>query len=139
VTYTVKSGDTVGHIAEWYDVRAWQLRSWNGISNTIRVGQSITVHVPDRRASYYRQVDDLSYSKKQELERKQRSGENIFSEQLADGSSSSGGSYSYTVRRNETLGGIARRHNVSVGAIQRANNLSGTTIYAGQTLTIPAD
>ena len=139
VTYTVKSGDTVGHIAEWYDVRAWQLRSWNGISNTIRVGQSITVHVPNRRASYYRQVDDLSYSKKQELERKQRSGENIFSEQLADGSSSSGGTYSYTVRRNETLGGIARRHNVSVAAIQRANNLSGTTIYAGQTLTIPAD
>src|SRR6056297_423457 len=140
VSYTVKSGDTVGHIAEWYDVRAWQLRAWNGISNTIRVGQSLTVHVPDSRANYYRQVDDISYSRKQELERKQRSGDNIFTELLADASSnSSGESYSYTVRRNETLGGIARRHNVSVAAIQRANNLSGTTIYAGQTLTIPAD
>jgi membrane-bound lytic murein transglycosylase D len=138
VSYTVKSGDTIGHIAEWYDVRAWQLRAWNGVSNTIRVGQRLTVHVPNNQSNYYKQVEDLSYSKKQELERQQRSGQNIFSEQLADGSTS-GSSYSYTVRRNETLGGIARRHSVSVSAIQRANNLSGTTIYAGQTLTIPAD
>ncbi|MGF1671572.1 MAG: LysM peptidoglycan-binding domain-containing protein, partial [Balneolaceae bacterium] len=36
ITYTVKSGDTIGHIAEWYDVRAWQVRAWNGIGNTIR-------------------------------------------------------------------------------------------------------
>lgn len=138
ISYTVKSGDTVGHIAEWYDVRAWQLRAWNGISNTIRVGQRLTAHVPSSRSSYYQQIENLSYSKKQELERQQRSGENIFSGQLAD-NSSSGGSLTYTVRRNETLGGIARRHSVSVSAIQRANNLSGTTIYAGQTLTIPAD
>lgn len=137
VSYTVKSGDTIGHIAEWYDVRAWQLRAWNGISNTIRVGQRLTVHVPNSRSSYYQQVDQLSFSKKQELERRQHSGENIFSEQLAD-ASSNGGSSSYTVRRNETLGGIARRQGVSVAAIQRANNLNGTTIYAGQTLTIPA-
>jgi membrane-bound lytic murein transglycosylase D len=138
VSYTVKSGDTVGHIAEWYDVRAWQLRSWNGISNTIRVGQEITVHVPNGKQSYYRQVDTLAFSKKQELERRQRSGENILALNF-NGSNSNNGSYTYTVKRNETLGGIANRHGVSVGALQRANNLNGTTIYAGQTLTIPSD
>lgn len=138
-SYTVKSGDTIGHIAEWYDVRAWQIRAWNGISNTIRVGQRLTIHVPNNRTSYYGQVDDLSFSQKQELERRQRSGENIFGERFNGSSSGSSGSVSYTVRRNETLGGIARRHGVSVGAIQRANNLSGTTIYAGQTLSIPTD
>jgi len=26
IIYTVKKNDTVGHIAEWYDVRAWQIR-----------------------------------------------------------------------------------------------------------------
>lgn len=138
VSYTVKSGDTIGHIAEWYDVRAWQLRAWNSISNTIRVGQQLTVHVPNSKTAYFQQIDDLAFSKKQELERKQRSGENIFSGQFAE-SSSNNGSTNYTVRRNETLGGIARRHSVSVAAIQQANNLNGTTIYAGQTLTIPAD
>ncbi len=139
VTYTVKSGDTIGHIAEWYDVRAWQLRAWNGISNTIRVGQRLTVHVPNNRRAYYNQIDDLAFSKKQELERRQRTGENIFSLRFDEASSSNNGSISYTVRRNETLGGIARRHGVSVAAIQRQNNINGTTIYAGQTLTIPTN
>ncbi|REL33368.1 LysM peptidoglycan-binding domain-containing protein [Rhodohalobacter sp. SW132] len=139
VTYTVKSGDTIGHIAEWYDVRAWQLRAWNGISNTIRVGQQLTVHVPSNRQAYYRQVDDLAFSKKQELERRQRSGEDIFALRFDEASSSGNGSVNYTVRRNETLGGIARRHGVSVAAIQQENNLNGTTIYAGQTLTIPTN
>jgi len=138
ISYTVKSGDTVGHIAEWFDVRSNQIRSWNGISNTIRVGQQLTIHVPSNRQAYYRQVDNLSFSKKQELERRQRAGEDIFSLRF-NGSSSNNGSINYTVRRNETLGGIARRHGVTVGAIQRANNINGTTIYAGQTLTIPSD
>lgn len=138
VTYTVKSGDTVGHIAEWYDVRASQIRSWNNIANTIRVGQRLTIHVPSQHAAYYEQVDDLSFAQKQEIERRQRAGENIYQLRFDDdGSESRTTEVSYTVRRNETLGGIARRHGVSVSAIQSANNLSGTTIYAGQSLVIP--
>ncbi|MFU8811829.1 MAG: LysM peptidoglycan-binding domain-containing protein [Balneolaceae bacterium] len=135
VSYTVKSGDTIGHIAEWYDVRAWQIRAWNGIGNTIRVGQSLTIHAPNNRLAYYRQVNELSFSQKQELERRQRAGENIFGTRFEGVSTSD--TMAYTVRRNETLGGIARRHGVSVAAIQQANNLNGTTIYAGQTLQIP--
>jgi len=137
ITYTVKSGDTMGHIAEWYDVRSSQLRAWNGTTNTIRVGQQLTVHVPTNRLAYYRQIDDLSFSKKQELDRRQRAGENIFALRFDESSSSGNGSITYTVRRNETLGGIANRHGVSVSAIQQENNLNGTTIYAGQTLSIP--
>lgn len=137
VTYSVKSGDTIGHIAEWFDIRAWQLRAWNGIGNTIRVGQTLTIHVPSNRVSYYRQVDNLTFSRKQEIERLQRQGEDIFAIDLG-GDQSSGETVSYTVRRNETLGGIANRHGVSVAEIQRRNNLNGTTIYAGQTLEIPS-
>ena len=137
VSYTVKSGDTIGHIAEWYDVRAWQIRQWNGIGNTIRVGQRLTIHVPQNRADFYSQVNDLSFAQKQELQRRQRAGENIFALRF-DGSSSSGGSdmINYTVRRNDTLGSIARSHGVRVQDIQTDNNLSGTRIYAGQTLKI---
>lgn len=137
VSYTVKSGDTIGHIAEWYDVRAWQIRQWNGIGNTIRVGQRLTIHVPQNRADFYSQVNDLSFAQKQELQRRQRAGENIFALRF-DGSSSTQGSdmISYTVRRNDTLGSIARSHGVRVQDIQTDNNLSGTRIYAGQTLKI---
>ena len=136
MSYTVKSGDTVGHIAEWFDVRAWQLRAWNNVQNTIRVGQRLTIHVPTNRSSYYSQVVNLTFAQKQEIERRQRAGENIFSLRFDGSSPSSGETITYTVRRNDTLGNIARSHGVSVADIQRDNNISGTTIYAGQSLTI---
>jgi membrane-bound lytic murein transglycosylase D len=131
----VKSGDTIGHVAEWYDVRAWQIRSWNGIGNTIRVGQRLTIHVPNNRVSYYNNVDGLAFAKKQEIERRQRSGENIFDLQIG-GSSGSVDTITYTVRRNDTLTGIANRHGVSVNEIKNQNNLNSSRIYAGQTLKI---
>jgi len=134
VTYIVKSGDTIGHIAEWHDVRAWQIRSWNGIGNTIRVGQRLTIHVQSNRSSYYSQVESMTFAQKQELERRQRAGEDIFA--LRTGSSGDGEVITYTVRRNDTLTAIAQRHGVSISAIQKENNMSGTRIYAGQTLKI---
>lgn len=137
MSYTVKSGDTIGHIAEWYDVRAWQIRGWNGIHNTIRVGQRLTVHVPNSQQQYYNQVESLTFAQKQGVERRQRQGENIFSLRFDGASSSSSGDIiTYTVRRNDTLGNIARSHGVSVADIQRENNMNGTRIYAGQSLKI---
>lgn len=139
VTYSVKSGDTIGHIAEWYDVRSWQIRAWNGIGNVIRAGQSLTIHVPNNRADFYRQIDQLTFNQKEELQRRQRQGENIYNRTLvaASGSTSSGGeTVTYTVQRNDTLTHIARSFGVSVADIQRLNDLRGTRIYAGQTLEI---
>lgn len=43
----------------------------------------------------------------------------------------------HSVKRGETLSGIAARYGSSVQAIVQANGLSGTTIYPGQTLVIP--
>lgn len=136
MSYTVKSGDTIGHIAEWYDVRAWQIRGWNSIHNTIRVGQRLTVHVPTSQQQFYNQVESLTFTQKQDVERRQRQGENIYSLRFDGASSSSGEVITYTVRSNDTLGNIARSHGVSVAEIQRENNMNGTRIYAGQSLKI---
>ncbi len=43
----------------------------------------------------------------------------------------------HVVARGQTLSHISARYGVSVAAIQQANNLRGTTIRAGQSLTIP--
>jgi len=43
----------------------------------------------------------------------------------------------YRVRKGDTLGRIAKRHDVSVKAIQNANGLRRTVIHPGQMLVIP--
>lgn len=43
----------------------------------------------------------------------------------------------YTVRRNDTLFGIARRHRVSIRQLKRTNGMRGSRIYPGQRLIIP--
>jgi membrane-bound lytic murein transglycosylase D len=137
VTYKVKTGDTVGHIAEWYDVRAWNIRTWNGIGNTIRVGQNLTVYVPENRKDHYEKVNSMSYAEKQTIERRQRSGENIF---LAAATSTDGDNYTtYTVQRNDTLSEIAESFGVSIGQLRQLNNISGNRIFVGQTLRISAN
>ncbi|MEQ9090165.1 MAG: LysM peptidoglycan-binding domain-containing protein [Balneola sp.] len=133
LTYKVKTGDTVGHIAEWYDVRAFEIRAWNGIGNTIRVGQNLTIYVPSKNRDHYSKINSMSYSQKQELERKQRRGENIL---LASASVSANGYKTYTVRKNDTLGEIAESFGVSVSSLRSLNGISGSTIVVGQVLKI---
>lgn len=134
MTYQVKTGDTVGHIAEWYDVLSWQVRSWNGIGNTIRVGQKLTVYVPEAKEAHYRKVNDLSYSEKQAIEKRQRNGENVFL--AAANVTGNDTKATYTVRRNDTLSEIADRFGIGLSKLRRINNLSGSRIYVGQVLKV---
>jgi len=127
VLYRVKTGDTIGHIAEWHDVRAWEIRSWNGIGNTIRVGQNLTLYVPKNREEHYKAINSLSFNDKQDLERRQRGGENIFGEQDAS---------TYVVKRNDTLTAIARSFGISTSQLRELNEISGSTIYVGQVLKV---
>jgi LysM repeat protein len=43
----------------------------------------------------------------------------------------------YTVKKGDTLSGIASKYRSSVSAIQRANRISGTLIRPGQSLVVP--
>ncbi len=133
LTYKVKTGDTIGHIAEWYDVRAFEIRAWNGIGNTIRVGQNLTIYVPKANLAHYQKVNSMSYREKQNLEQKQRRGENIL---IASASGSSDGYKTYTVRQNDTLGEIAETFGVNTSTLRSLNGISGSRIYVGQVLKI---
>lgn len=132
--YKVKKGDTIGHIAEWFDVRAWNIRTWNGIGNTIRVGQKLAVYVPKSKKSFYESIDKMSYAEKQEIERKQKRGENVI---LAAATGVDTNGYTtYTVQKNDTLSQIAESFGVSISQLKTLNNLNNATIYAGQVLKI---
>lgn len=134
ITYEVKRGDTIGHIAEWYDVRAHQIRAWNGTSDSIYPEQDLAVYVPDSKKAYYRQVEGMSFSKKQQIEREQRAGKDVTSIYLA--SSEGSGSSQYTVRSNDTLIDIANSFGTSVNQLKSLNNLDGSRIYVGQKLRV---
>ncbi len=43
----------------------------------------------------------------------------------------------HTVRKGDTLSGLARKYGSSISKIKSANRISGTVIRLGQTLTIP--
>lgn len=64
--YTVKSGDNIGYIAEWYHVGASKVRYWNNINrNLIRVGQKLIIYVPKNKAEKYRKINDMTFVAKQ--------------------------------------------------------------------------
>ncbi len=131
--YTVKSGDTIGNIAEWYDTDAWKIRSWNHTGNLIRVGERLRVYVPEDDADEYKRVNKLSFAQKQAHEHRQHSDRN--DEKLA----STDGYTSYTVKRNDSLYDIANAFNTSISALKRINHLRSSRIYPGQTLLIGSD
>ena len=129
VTYVVKSGDTVGHIAEWFGTQAWLVRSWNNIGNLIQPGQRLTIYVPAHQRDQYAQLNNMT--------RAQRNSFSVSSSTTRVAASGDGDYRVYTVRPNDNLTVIARSFNTSVQAIQNLNNLQSTRIYPGQTLRIP--
>jgi membrane-bound lytic murein transglycosylase D len=135
LSYTVKRGDTIGHIAEWYDTQAWQLRSWNNISNLIRAGQNLTIYVPAASQAEYAAIDNMNTAEKRNLMAQRRSGQRT---PAVTASASSTSVTTYTVRRNDNLYEIARANNTSVAELMRINNLRNNTIFVGQQLKIPA-
>jgi membrane-bound lytic murein transglycosylase D len=131
MTYTVKKGDTIGHIAEWFETDAFRIRGWNNTTNNIRVGQRLTVFVPASRQSDFEQVNSLSFDQKQALVRNRRS-----SGSSSVASSVTSSAASYTVKRNDNLSGIASSHGTTVARLRSLNNLSNDRIYEGQVLKV---
>ncbi|MGB1003928.1 MAG: LysM peptidoglycan-binding domain-containing protein [Salibacteraceae bacterium] len=47
ITYTVKSGDVLGKIADKHNVKVSQIKQWNSLkSDRINIGQKLTIYVP---------------------------------------------------------------------------------------------
>jgi membrane-bound lytic murein transglycosylase D len=138
----VKSGDTPGHIARWFNVHLNDLRDWNNLSrNIIRVGQRLTVYVPEDKKTHYERINIMSYNAKQELV-----GQPVQSQAPATAQAqsvaapSSGSEYEYyTVKRGDNLWRIAQNYpGVSNQDIMRFNNITNASnLKVGQKLRIP--
>ena len=107
-TYTVKAGDTLGHIALRNNVSLSNLLKWNNLksSSTIYPGDELKLGATSSS-----------------------------SKSSSSSSSSSGGSY--TVKAGDTLSAIAARQGMGLSTLLRANGLSmSSVIYPGQKLKL---
>ncbi|MDR2928328.1 MAG: LysM peptidoglycan-binding domain-containing protein [Cytophagaceae bacterium] len=134
VQYTVKSGDAVGLIADWFDVRTADLRYWNNLrGNMIRTGQKLTVYVPKNKESHYKTIAQ-SKSKS--------SGKAVAPIQTTTKTTTSiseNGKYEYyTVKSGDNLWTIAKKYpGVSNEDILKLNNIADDRkIKPGQKLKI---
>jgi len=159
--HRVRRGETLSTIAARYRTSVGAIARANNLRSRhrIRVGQSLKI--PQRGRSGPRPVSSAAASSWHHTVRR---GESLWSlashygttvdrikrdnglrgDQLAVGqklkieTGSAASSRSYTVRRGDTIGRIAKAMNVSVDAILRSNRLTGSsTIYPGQVLRLP--
>ena len=131
LTYNVKKGDTIGHIAEWYGCRAADIRNWNDLAygRPLREGAELAIWVDKRQVSKYEKIDDMTFAQKQAT---------LPPKHETPASEDSGGdaSKSYTVKKGDTLEKIAQDRGVTVSEIKQWNHLRTSRIVAGQELAI---
>jgi N-acetylmuramoyl-L-alanine amidase len=112
--HRVRSGETLTAIADDYGVTVRDLVRWNSLSakGAIRAGQRLRVAAPPDESSDHHAATTTA--------------------------STSAAARTHTVKRGETLTGLARRYGVSVEALRQANGMSGReTLRAGAALRIP--
>jgi membrane-bound lytic murein transglycosylase D len=119
--HTVKKGETLGHIAERYNIRAQQIREWNGITGSrIYPGDKLKIQSEDL-------VKTASADNKQSRENNSESSSQDFTP---------GELIYHKVTSGETLGHIAERYNIRAQQIRDWNGISGSRIYPGDKLKI---
>jgi membrane-bound lytic murein transglycosylase D len=138
IWYTVKDGDNLGFISEWYHVGLSEIRYWNNIyRNTIRVGQNLVVYVDPSKAEYYSKINLMSFAEKQTM-----MGKTIPSTTQilrAGPSVETNDEYiTHTVRYGDTIWDIVKLYdNVSTTEVLSLNNISDPQkIQVGQKLKI---
>jgi peptidoglycan lytic transglycosylase D len=124
VNYRVKKKDSLLGIADLFNTRVSDIRNWNNIpyTETINVGQTLVIYVPEDKKDFYASLDNQTPAEK-----------SITKNSIP----APGKSWVYhRIRRGENLNYIAERYGVDVNSLKDWNNLRSNRIYAGNRLKI---
>ncbi len=134
--YTVKPGDNLGYIAEWYRTRASRLRYWNNIRGSmIRSGQKLLIYVPESKMEEYSRINEMSFGQKQRMIGATAGN----SQRKENGPADPDGPFVYyRVKSGDTLWEIAGKfEGVSYADLMELNNIrDGRDLVPGQVLRI---
>ncbi|MEW6703093.1 MAG: LysM peptidoglycan-binding domain-containing protein [Bacteroidota bacterium] len=122
VKYTVKSKDNLIDISDLFKVRVSDIRNWNNLpyTSTVRVGQELTIYVPNEKLDYYSSIDKMNEGERNKL---------LFV--------NSGDTWiEHRIRNGESLSSIAARYSVSISQIKEWNNLKSNRLVRGKKLMI---
>jgi membrane-bound lytic murein transglycosylase D len=124
ITYTVKSGDVLGVIADRYDVRVSQLQDWNNINGTrIDIGQKLLIYSKTSSPNRVRETK----APEPEIEEEKK---------ITPAPTSNKGYITYTVKSGDNLWVIAKKYSgISAQNIMDLNGIDGN-LDVGQVLKI---
>ncbi len=109
VRYTIKPGDTIGEIAEMFNVSIAEIRDWNNLSsNKLIAGKSLTINSDSSPVSVSKKTITKSIDKK-----------NI-----------------HVVKSGETLSEIAANYGATIKELKNWNDLQSNKIVAGKELIV---
>ncbi len=135
MSHVIRSGETLGEIAQRYNVTVAQILAANPRvrnANRIRIGQ--VIKIPGRRIRYSNTPRSVRSSKNPKKTI-------IPDENTSKTSETTEVENVYAVRRGDSLDKIARRYNVTVEKILKANPSikNANRIRIGQKIIIPSD
>ncbi len=146
IVYKVKKGDYLGRIAARYHVKVNDIKKWNNLrSNNLSIGQRLVIY---RKGSGAASGNVTVKEEAKPVEQKQtgqKPAEQKPAEQKPDSSATASQNSSevqaeaivYTVKKGDTLFGIARKYpGVTVDDIKKLNG-TGSNITPGMKLKIP--
>lgn len=71
VSYTVKKGDIIANVADWFDVTPFEIKSWNKLkSDRLMAGQKLVIWVKQSKTGYYKRINTMSAAQKKKLKSK---------------------------------------------------------------------
>ena len=124
IYHKVRKGQTLASIAKRYGVTVAQIKDWNNMSaktKTVKTGRTLIIF-RDAVSS-----GQSSSSKNNPAK----------SSSTANTSKNSGGAKYYTVKKGDTLYGVARKNNISLNELLKLNGLTAkSTIHAGKKLRV---
>lgn len=145
VTHTVAAGETINSIADRYEVKVADIRSWNSLRrNAVRAGQKLRIEtavpatVAEKRPSASKTENTQQVASKSTSSSKSSTKTTTPTSQRKKSNTQAAKPVNHQIKSGESLTTIAKKYGTTVEALRSANNIKGDNIRAGNTLTIPS-